>query len=184
MVKTKGDLFDNAADNYPDITFVVEGRSIPAHRGNLAAGSEYFRWQFISPLQAGDSSTTEVRETTYEALRTVLKYIYTQSHRDVFTPDNVLDVYELSGKYLLRDLQKQCVWYMQSSSNLECTVQWYILCKGRAGCDKVECMLEGKVVKNFALLVERHPDLIDDLGRKDLLSAIVIEFMSEVKGRS
>ncbi len=56
-----------------------------------------------------------------------------------------LDVYELSGKYLLRDLEKQCVWYMQSSSNLESTVHWYILCKGKAGCDEVECMLEGKL---------------------------------------
>jgi hypothetical protein len=92
MVKTKGGLFDNAADNYPDISFVAEGRSIPAHRGVLAAGSEYFRLNFISPLQAGDSSSREVRETTYETLRTVLKYIYTQSHRDVLTPDNVLDV--------------------------------------------------------------------------------------------
>ncbi len=181
MVKIRGDLFDNAADNYPDITFVVEGRSIPAHRGVLAAGSEYFRLQFISPLQAGDSSTSEVRETTYEALRTVLKYIYTQSHRDVLTPENVLDVYVLSGKYLLHDLEKHCVWYMQSSSNLECTVQWYILCKGKAGCDEVACMLEGKLVKNFAFLGQRHEGLIEELDDRGLLSAIVIRVAKNIE---
>jgi len=168
MVKEKGDLFDNAASNYPDITFVVDGRSIPAHRGVLAAGSEYFRLQFISPLQAGDSSTTEVKETTYEALRTVLKYIYTKSHRDVLTFDNVLDVYELSDKYLLSDLQKQCEWYMQSSSNLESTVKWYIACMGRAGCEEVKVMLEGNLVKNAVTLTERHPDLIDELDREGI----------------
>jgi hypothetical protein len=70
----------------------------------------------------------------------------------VLTPVNVLDVYELSGKYPLIDMEKHCVWYMQSSSNLECTLQCHILCKCKAGWDKVECMLEGKLVKNFAVL--------------------------------
>ena len=153
----KGELFDN-----------------PAHRGVLAAGSKYFRTLFKSTMQAGDSSTTEVKETTYEALRTVLKYIYTKSHRDVFTFDNVLDVYELSGKYLLHDLQKQCVWYMQSSSNLESTVLWYIACKDKAGCDKVKFMLEGKLVKNWRVLAERNPELVVQLDEENLLSSIFL----------
>jgi len=78
-----------------------------------------------------------------------------------------------SSYVTIRDLEKQCVWYMQSSSNLECTVQWYILCKGKAGCDEVECMLEGKLVKNFALLVERHPECIDELEENGLLSSLL-----------
>jgi len=179
IYKMKGDLFENAALNKADITFTVGGRSIAAHRGNLMAGSDYFRQMFKSNLKEGESSTTEVQETTYEALRTVLKYIYTQDHRDVLTVDNVLSVYELSGKYLLPDLQDHCIWYMQSSSNLEATVQWYIDINAAAGYERVHCMLEGKLVKNFALLVERHPDLIRVLGRNDLSTDIVIAAWKE-----
>jgi hypothetical protein len=86
----------------------------------------------INCIEAGDSSTSEgegncLRGSSHRAQGN------TQSYRDVLTPVNVLDVYELSGKYLLIDLEKHCVWYMQSSSNLECTSQCHILCKCKAG---------------------------------------------------
>ena len=138
------------------------------------AGSEYFRLQFKSTMQAGDSSTTEVKETTYDALRSVLKYIYTREHRDVLTADNVLDVYELTERYRIPKLQDHCTWYMQSSSNLESTVRWYIACKGKAGFEKVFSMLEGKLVKNAATLAERHTELVTELGRQDLLTSIFL----------
>jgi len=178
MQVEKGGLFDNAADNMADITFNVEGRSIPAHRGVVMASSEYFRTLFNSTMQAGDSSTTEVKETTYDALRTVLKYLYTKDHREVLTGENVLDVYELTERYTVAPLQDQCVWYMQSSSNLEAVVRWYIACKGKAVYERVQSILEGKLVKNFSLLGERHPDLLDELDSHDLLGSIVIGYFA------
>ena len=178
IFKEKGALFDNAAAHKSDITFKVEGKSIPAHRGVLMAGSEYFRTLFKSTMQAGDSSTTEVKETTYDALRTVLKYLYTKDHRDIFTADNVLGVYELTERYEVSPLQDKCVWYMQSSSNMEAVVRWYISCKGKAVYESVASMLEGKLVKNFVLLGERHPELLDALGSVDMLSTIAKGYCS------
>ena len=137
------------------------------------AGSEYFLKLFDNNMHKGDSTTTEMKETTYEALRTVLKYIYTHDHRDVLTAGNVLAVYELSGKYLVSALQDQCTWYMQSSSNLEAAVRWYISAKGNAAYEGVQSMLEGKLIKNGATLYERHPDLIDELEGHGLVSSLL-----------
>ncbi len=181
IYKEKSDLFDNADDNMADITFTVDGRTIPAHRGVLMAGSEYFRNLFKSPMQAGDSSNTEVKETTYEALRVVLKFIYTKDHRDILTADNVLDVYELTERYSLTKLQDHCMWYLQSSSNMEATVGWYIACAKNPALTGAAPMLKSKLIKNFVVLGERHPDLVTLLG--DLVSPIMIGYFASKGGK-
>ncbi len=160
IFKERSDLFDNAADNMADITFKVEGRSIPAHRGVLMAGSDYFRTLFNSTMQAGDCSTTEVKETTYDALRTVLKYLYTKDHRDILTADNALDVYELTERYGVSPLQDKCVWYMQSSSNMEASVKWYIASKKTPSFKGAAPMLKSRLIKKFRELGERHADSV------------------------
>ena len=63
---------------------------------------------------------------------------------------------------------------MQSSSNLESTVKWYIACSERAGCEEVKCMLEGKLIKNWRVLAERHPELVVQLEEENLLSSIFL----------
>ena len=108
-------FFDNAADNMPNFTFKIAGKSIPVHQGVLMMGSKYFLQMFKSSMTGGDNTSTEVKETTYEALRAVLKYIYTRDFTDLLTHDNVFDVFGLSDKYLLVELQEHCVRYLQTT---------------------------------------------------------------------
>ena len=137
------------------------------------AGSEYFLKMFNSEAREGHSSEIVVKEASYESFRLMLRFIYTKDASDVLTADTVLDVYVLSGKYLLSSLQDKCLWYVQSSSNLEAVVGWYTESHRNNALFGVEEMLKGKLIKNFTLLGERHPDLVDDLERQGLLSVIM-----------
>ena len=141
------------------------------------AGSDYFKRMFNSDAKERDLSVIEMKETTHEAFRILLRFIYTKDASDMLTADNVLGVYVESGKHLLSSLQDKCLWYVQSSSNLEATERWNMECEGNGDAlSKVGEMLKGKLIKNFALISKRHPELIVELGKCSLLPGIVNEY--------
>ncbi len=62
-----------------DIVLVVDGERFPAHRGVLAARSEYFWRLFLSGMQGGSSEggVHEIKQVSAGAFRVVLRYLYT-----------------------------------------------------------------------------------------------------------
>jgi hypothetical protein len=58
---------------------VVKGERFPAHRGVLAARSEYFWGLFLSEMQGGSSEggVQEIEQVSAGAFRVVLWYLYT-----------------------------------------------------------------------------------------------------------
>ena len=65
--------------NLADVVLVVEGERFPAHRGVLAAQSEYFRGLFLSGMQGARSEggVQEIEQVSAGAFRVVLRYLYT-----------------------------------------------------------------------------------------------------------
>ena len=91
-------------ESLSDVTFVVCDARIPAHRLVLITHSEYFRAMLTAGFRegqepvakrartSGQEAATEIRigETTPEAFRALLRYLYTDELR--FADEQLLDV--------------------------------------------------------------------------------------------
>ena len=83
LVALQQDCFKMVGDSeLADVVLWAEGERFPAHRGMLAARSEYFRGLIQSVMQAGKSESGGVQEielggVSAGALRVVLRYLYT-----------------------------------------------------------------------------------------------------------
>ena len=99
------------ADN-ADVTFIVQGEHLPAHRNILAARSEYFRALLYGGLK--ESKQNEISmDVPVEAFKYLMTYIYTGclSPKQV-NHDDLLDILKLAHQYQFIDLQKAISDYL------------------------------------------------------------------------
>ena len=93
----------------PDVAFLVkdeEGqcKRIPAHRFLLAAVSPAFRAMFFGPVRESGEEV-EVKETTFEAFDTMVKFIYNPPGGDPFNldqiscPQRLFELLSLANRY-------------------------------------------------------------------------------------
>ncbi|XP_054153900.1 BTB/POZ domain-containing protein 9-like [Oppia nitens] len=103
------DLLMNAYDDC-DVQFVVDGQSIPAHKLFMRAKSQVFRSMFSGQWLESDGKPIEIRDTTPEAFKVMVGYIYTEHL--MFSDDNgggkdmdhIRDVLKLADRYQLKRL--------------------------------------------------------------------------------
>uniref|UniRef100_A0A7E4ZQJ9 BTB domain-containing protein n=1 Tax=Panagrellus redivivus TaxID=6233 RepID=A0A7E4ZQJ9_PANRE len=74
-------MFENQIELYlsterSDVTLIVDGTKLPAHRSILSKGSDYFKTMFSSSFEEAKSNNVELKETNLEAFKVVLNYIY------------------------------------------------------------------------------------------------------------
>lgn len=107
------------AENYSDVTFIVEGERLPAHRVILAARSDYFR-----ALLYGGLSETNLNEITLQtplvAFKALLKYIYSGNMSlSEMTEENILDTLGLANQYGFADLEMAISDYLHGVLSLD-----------------------------------------------------------------
>ena len=73
-----GDLLDLLkSEEHCDVTFLVDEIRIPAHRVVLAARSSYFKVLLFGQMrEAHTGAEIPITDTTPEALKTLLEYVY------------------------------------------------------------------------------------------------------------
>eukprot|EP01112_Ceratiomyxa_fruticulosa_P008154 TRINITY_DN2109_c0_g1_i4.p1 TRINITY_DN2109_c0_g1~~TRINITY_DN2109_c0_g1_i4.p1 ORF type:complete len:553 (-),score=112.31 TRINITY_DN2109_c0_g1_i4:287-1945(-) len=91
---------------YSDISFIVEGKALHAHKAILSARSEHFKRLFQTPMKES-SGEVEVGETRYEVFRVLLEYLYTGDDK-LITPETSVELLSLSEQYLLPHLKGLC----------------------------------------------------------------------------
>lgn len=65
------------ADDYSDVTLIVDGQRFNAHKVILAARSQYFRALLFGEFKETTQKEIELKGTTVAAFKELLKYIYT-----------------------------------------------------------------------------------------------------------
>jgi speckle-type POZ protein len=75
MASDLGAYFETG--DHSDVTLVVEGVEIPAHRFMLCARSKYFGAMFKHDMHEKKTGTVEIKDVTAPVFRQILRYIYT-----------------------------------------------------------------------------------------------------------
>ena len=82
------------SEDFADVTFVVEGRRIVAHKAVLCARCDYFRHMLHSGMAETRQDDISLPDIRYKAFRSLLEYIY--SDRVAPTPDIAVDLMALA----------------------------------------------------------------------------------------
>eukprot|EP00744_Colponema_vietnamica_P003773 GILI01005726.1.p1 GENE.GILI01005726.1~~GILI01005726.1.p1 ORF type:complete len:497 (+),score=112.38 GILI01005726.1:197-1687(+) len=92
---------------FSDVTFVVEGRPIPAHKAILAAQCAQFRAMFLNGMKESSETQITIPSWSYSSFLSMLEFLYTGSVSD-FSPAVALDLLGLADHYTLDVLKNLC----------------------------------------------------------------------------
>uniref|UniRef100_A0A7E4ZR90 BTB domain-containing protein n=1 Tax=Panagrellus redivivus TaxID=6233 RepID=A0A7E4ZR90_PANRE len=116
LAKQIGDLYLN--EDFSDITIVIEGFKLPAHRNILAQRCEYFKTMFKSGMLESTSKCIKISETPLNGFKIVLKWIYT-SNISVSSIDGVLEVLRIAHMYQITELVDWTINYLKRKLSIE-----------------------------------------------------------------
>jgi leucine-zipper-like transcriptional regulator 1 len=92
-------------DTLSDVTFVVEGRSVYAHKLMLMRCS-YFEALFLGQMREAQMSTIPIDEVRYEIFLSILEYLYTDELD--FSFHNAMELFEAADRFCIHRLKSMC----------------------------------------------------------------------------
>uniref|UniRef100_A0A7E4UTZ6 BTB domain-containing protein n=1 Tax=Panagrellus redivivus TaxID=6233 RepID=A0A7E4UTZ6_PANRE len=105
-------------EDFSDVTIVVDGTELPAHRMILSQRCPYFKTMFASSMIESTSERIELRETPINGFKSVLQWIYA-GEIEFSQMDTALEVHRLSNMYQLNDLKRTTSSYISNNSNVD-----------------------------------------------------------------
>lgn len=93
-------------EEYSDITLVVEGQRLPAHKVILAVRSEYFRALFYGGMKESKQTEVVLNDAPIASFKALLKYVYS-GHMSLssMSEDVILDTLGLAHLYGFEELE-------------------------------------------------------------------------------
>ena len=100
-----------------DVKLMVDGQEFPAHKGVLAANSNFFLAMFTTEMMEKDKTTVSVESVSAAAMERLLEYMYTgqiQIH-----VENVLELVEASNFLFMEKVKGACCQFLESIMDVE-----------------------------------------------------------------
>jgi hypothetical protein len=101
------DRLVNNPESFPDVTFVVGGKRIVAHKSILWARSEHFRAMFKSGMAESSASEIAVEEWSHVSFVSMLEYLYC-GKAPSSGPDITVELMSLADHYAVDGLKALC----------------------------------------------------------------------------
>ena len=117
------------ADEFSDVTFVVEGRRLYGHKLILSIVSDCFRAMFTAGFrESEENAEIEIPDCSYEAFAAMMEYIYTgklslEDIQEESSFNRIVDLMELADQYFLDHLKQKCEILLQPHVNSD-TVEY------------------------------------------------------------
>jgi hypothetical protein len=105
-------------EQFSDIAFKVEGRTIHAHKFILFARCEYFRHMFTSGYREASVPSVTLEEVSYDVFIFVLTYLYTGKAPRV-TPELALEAMSAADLYRIEPLKRHCANVVTRTMTIE-----------------------------------------------------------------
>ncbi|KAG0439705.1 hypothetical protein HPB47_016556, partial [Ixodes persulcatus] len=154
---------------YSDVTLVVAGARLPAHRLILASCSSYFRALLYGGMRESQEKEVVLRDTPREAFELLLRYIYTgQLQLSGLKEDVVLEVLELSHLYGFLELEAGVSCFLEQVLGVRNVCRIY---------DRACLYQLGALAQACRLFVDRHAMAILNSDSFLNLSPVVLREM-------
>lgn len=105
------------APEFADVTFMVDGRAVHAHRAVLAARSDHFRAMFTSGMRESREHTVTLEHMRVPVFLALLEYLYVDSV-DVGA-EMALELFAAADLYTLDRLKALCEIVVQKTMDVE-----------------------------------------------------------------
>jgi len=158
-----------------DVSFIVDGKEIKAHKAILSARSPVFAAMLLSGMKESAENRVEIDDIAPDIFEALLRFIYTD--RIDLTTINTKDLLAAANKYLLPLLKFQCQRFLSESINIENCVELLALAD----------LHNAEHLKKSALNFTRryHAEIIQTEGWKDLKQsrpelAFVFDFVDSI----
>lgn len=128
-------------EEFSDVKFIVQGRTVYGHKMVLALVSDIFRAMFTAGFRESSSTEIEITDCSYDAFLAVMEYIYTGAHPNIppvsttFDPASnggnskahaasdqagrIVEILELADRFFLDHLKQICETQLQTFVNLD-----------------------------------------------------------------
>ncbi|XP_029902597.1 BTB/POZ domain-containing protein 9-like isoform X2 [Myripristis murdjan] len=110
-----------SAEEYSDVTFLVEGKRFPAHRVILASRCQYFRAMLYNGMKESQpQAEISLEDTQAEAFSMLLQYLYTgRASLSTAREDVVLDFLGLAHRYGLQPLEASTCEFLRMALSVQ-----------------------------------------------------------------
>lgn len=105
--------------DYSDVSFIVEGTKLPAHKNILAMRSSYFRALLYGGL--AESTQNEIKlKVPLEAFKSILKYLYTgRMSLAQMGNEEIFDYLKLTDEYGFEELKLAISTHLENNLSME-----------------------------------------------------------------
>ncbi|GIY37962.1 TD and POZ domain-containing protein 3 [Caerostris darwini] len=110
---------------FHDITLIVDGVKLPAHKSILSARSPVFKAMMNSALEA-ESMPVEISDISKEIVKLMLQYIYS-GEVGYITVQTAMELYYAADKYELISLKEKCSKILVGNLEASCAVDILLL---------------------------------------------------------
>uniref|UniRef100_A0A2H1VX80 BTB/POZ domain-containing protein 9 n=1 Tax=Spodoptera frugiperda TaxID=7108 RepID=A0A2H1VX80_SPOFR len=101
------------SSEYSDVTLIVEGQRIPAHKVILAASSDYFRALLYGGMRETNQAEVEL-QAPLQAFKALLRYVYSgHMGLSMLREDTVLDMLGLAHQFNFQELETAISDYLR-----------------------------------------------------------------------
>lgn len=116
FVSDFGSLVNN--QELSDVTFLVEGKEIFAHKTILAARSEHFKAMFFRGLKESKDNQVVLSDVQHDIFLDILKYIYSDE-TSLHSPDRAIEIIAAANYFKLDRLKALCESVIKDSIEIE-----------------------------------------------------------------
>ncbi|KOB68647.1 BTB/POZ domain-containing protein 9, partial [Operophtera brumata] len=103
------------SSEYSDVTLIVEGQRIPAHKVILAASSDYFRALLYGGMREANQAEVEL-QAPLQAFKALLRYVYSgHTGLSMLREDTVLDMLGLAHLFNFQELEAAISDYLRQT---------------------------------------------------------------------
>jgi len=106
LQKNLGELLESGRDT--DVTFLVRGEKIKAHKTLLSVRCPYFERMFQSQMNEAVTNEIHVSDVSPAVFREMLNFIYTEQGPQ-YSEETTLELLSTADKYGIVDLRDRCV---------------------------------------------------------------------------